>query len=239
MLTFQARHTPVSGLHFWTALSLASILGCNTGDYFASFFGFLSGLPALVVAFAIIAALEHRDRSSTIAWYWLAIIVVRTAATNLADFVAHQTGMTYALVALTALLVAALALARARRRGAPAPTANGLPVVDGLYWFTMLTAGTLGTALGDFISFKSGLGLGGASLVLSACVVLLVAGRTNAATGWPIPYWLLVVLIRTAGTSVGDWFARQLGLWQSTAVFAVLLLAFLWRGARRAAVSPT
>ena len=239
MPTFQARHTPISGLHFWTALSLASILGCNTGDYFASFFGLLSGLPALIVAFAVIATIEHRDRSNTIAWYWLAIVVVRTAATNLADFVAHQTGVVYAIATVTALLFAVLALARARRHGAPAATANGLPVVDGLYWFAMLTAGTLGTALGDFISFKSGLALGGASLVLSACVALLVIGRTNGATAWPVPYWLLVVLIRTAGTSVGDWFAHQLGLWQSTAIFALLLVAFLWRGGRRATMPAT
>ncbi len=54
MPTLKARDTPANGLHFWIALCLVSILGCNTGDYFASIFGVPRGLPALVVAFAFV-----------------------------------------------------------------------------------------------------------------------------------------------------------------------------------------
>ena len=228
MLTLKPSHTPANGLHFWTALCLASILGCNTGDYFASFFGFLSGLPALIIAFAIVLFLEQRDSGNSKAYYWFAIILVRTAATNLADFVAKQNGLVSALVGLTALLLAVMLFTRVRRRAAPAPSVNGLPVVDGLYWTTMLIAGTLGTALGDFASFKTGMGLEGASLALSLLVAVLVALKTARSGTVPLSYWFVVVTIRTAGTSVGDMFARHIGLWQSTLVFAILLVSFLW-----------
>src|SRR4051812_19895819 len=50
--SLQPDHVPQGGLRYWGALCLASILGCNTGDLFASYFGFLSGLPILIAAFA-------------------------------------------------------------------------------------------------------------------------------------------------------------------------------------------
>ena len=237
MLTFNARHAPADGRPFWIALCLASILGCNTGDFYASFFGFLNGLPVLVAAFALVAWLERRDAGTSIAFYWLAIVIVRTAATNLADLLAHRIGIVPALASLTALLLLIL-LASRRSRRAVQGARNGLPVIDGVYWLTMLVAGTLGTALGDFLSFKSGLGLGGASLALSAWVALLVVLRTDGRVARPVPYWFLVVMIRTAGTSVGDWFAHHIGLWQSTAVFTLALAGFLWwQSGRRSRLS--
>lgn len=231
MLTLKPRHAPANGLAFWVALCLASILGCNTGDYFASFFGHISGLPVLIAAFAGVLFVEQRDAGSSTAFYWIAIIIVRTAATNLADFFAHGVGLVPALGALAVLLVLSMLLARRLRAAAPATP--GLPTVDGPYWLTMLLAGTLGTALGDFSSFHTGLGLAGASLALSALVAVLVAVKLRSPM--PLSYWLIVVAIRTAGTSVGDFFAHTIGLWQSTLVFAVLLTAFLWKTPRRGA----
>ena len=236
MLTLKARHAPDNGLAFWIALSLASILGCNTGDYFAKFFGHVSGLPILLVAFAIVLFAEQRDDGGSKAFYWIAILLVRTAATNLADFFAHGFGLMPALAVLAALLLLVMLVARTLR--ASGPGAQGLPIVDGMYWLTMLLAGTLGTALGDFSSFKTGLGLGGASIALSVLVAALVAVKTSPSIAIPLSYWLIVVAIRTAGTSVGDFFAHLIGLWQSTLVFAVLLTAFLWKTPRRGAAVP-
>src|SRR2546425_7638980 len=107
-------HVPAGGLPYWVALCLASILGCNTGDLFASFFGFVSGLPFLIAVFAGLLFLERRDDRPTQAYYWLAIIVVRTAATNLADFAGHQLGITATLGLLSVLLGAALFARRYR-----------------------------------------------------------------------------------------------------------------------------
>ena len=62
MLTLKQRHAPANGLAFWIALSLASILGCNTGDCYASLFGHIGGLPVLIAAFAAVLFAEARRR---------------------------------------------------------------------------------------------------------------------------------------------------------------------------------
>jgi uncharacterized membrane-anchored protein len=162
-------------------------------------------------------------------YYWLAILIVRTAATNLADFTAQHLRNTAFLV-LGLLLLAALAarFVISRMSADRQPGEGVLDRVDWLYWATMLIAGTLGTALGDFSSFRTGLGLAGASMALSVLVAALIGlGSGGRLFRFTLYYWLTVVAIRTAGTSVGDYFARIWGLPESTLVFAVALIALL------------
>src|SRR5258708_11045576 len=84
----QPYHVPLLGQRYWIALCLASIFGANMGDFFAHNLGLghVAGLPFLAIALAVVFVLERMDRAVHEAFYWLAIVVVRTAATNLADF---------------------------------------------------------------------------------------------------------------------------------------------------------
>jgi uncharacterized membrane-anchored protein len=146
---------------------------------------------------------------------------VRTAATNIADFLGHLAGGGFVLAGLAAALGATLWARNVK--GAPA---GALPKVDALYWTQMLIAGTLGTALGDMASFMTGLGLGGASLALGGLVAALVAARSLGWLASTASFWGTVVAIRAAGTSFGDFSANHLGL-AASAVVSVLTLATL------------
>ena len=97
----------------------------------------------------------------------------------------------------------------------------------------MFISGTLGTVIGDFCSHNMGLDESGASILLSPIVaVLFLAGRGGRLLLLPF-YWLTVVLIRAAGTAVGDFISgrNMLGLPVSTAVTGALFIALLvvWR----------
>src|SRR6266576_2264579 len=88
----------------------------------------------------------------------------------------------------------------------------------------MFISGTLGTVIGDFCSHNVGLDDAGASILLSPIVaVLFLAGRGGRLVLLPF-YWLTVVLIRAAGTAVGDFVSgrNMLGLPVSTAVTEAL-----------------
>src|SRR6202035_3460634 len=84
----QRIHLPMLGTRYWSALCLASIFGANMGDFVARNLGLghVAGLPYLALALAIVVASERFDRSAHQIYYWTAIIIVRTAATNFADF---------------------------------------------------------------------------------------------------------------------------------------------------------
>lgn len=247
------RNLPAVTPRYWTAILIASMCGANTGDFLSHnlHLGHWRGLPPLAILFLTILWFERRARIATEAYYWLAIIVIRTAATNLADLATHDLGLSYAVadLGLTALLVGVLLadwVSRKRSAAAdcvtPGEPAIKLPATDMPYWVAMLIAGTLGTASGDWVAHSIGLGFGSVVLVAVFGVVVLVAWRVG---GMSIPwYWASIVAARTAGTTLGDYLASRhgldLGLSVSTALTGCTLAAavVLWPH-RRAVVSVT
>jgi hypothetical protein len=237
----QPIHLPALGARYWSALCLASIFGANMGDLCARNLGLghVAGLPFLAIALAIVMTAERFDRIQHQAYYWIAIIIVRTAATNFADFAAGDLKLPriWVMAALVVLLVAALWLLWQfawRRR---ADKTDNLLRADLGYWVCMFIAGTLGTVIGDFCSHNLGLDDGGAAILLSPIVaILFLVGRQGPIRLLPF-YWLTVVAIRAAGTAVGDFVSgrHMLGLPLSTAVTGILFVALLivWKQSAR------
>lgn len=231
-------NVPALGLRYWVALVLASIFGANTGDFAAHnlHLGHALGLIPLALIFGAILFAESRSRVSSEAFYWFAIVTMRTAATNLADLFDHDLHVApLVVIAVLALALAALVLtdreAFARLRG----EAAAVPATDGRYWTAMLVAGVLGTALGDYCADDLGLDAGPAALVnVAVLAVLLGLGRRRGLDVKAF-YWITVVWVRTAGTDAGDWLASHDGLGLGLALSTTLTgLAFgalvaLWR----------
>jgi hypothetical protein len=99
------RNVPALDARYWVAISLGSVFGANTGDFVFHVLGLghMRGLPVLAAIIAIILIQEPLARSGTDAYYWLAIVTLRTAATNLADLATHDLHLNYQWV-LAALL---------------------------------------------------------------------------------------------------------------------------------------
>ena len=227
---------PAVDARYWVAISLASVAGCNMGDLVSLYLhlGHWLGLIPLAALFAALIFGQRRARRPSEAWYWAAILTLRTAATNLADLATHTFGLEYAWViaALEALQVLAVL------RVAPRPPGGRRPVVDGWYWAAMLTAGTLGTAIGDGVAESLRLGTGVGTLALSAALLAVLA--LGARGGWRTraAYWLAIVAVRSAGTTAGDFIAYHdggvglgWGLPLSTAVTTAAFVGVLaaWR----------
>jgi uncharacterized membrane-anchored protein len=238
------KNLPVIDTRYWTAILAASMCGANTGDFAARYLhlGHTRGLLPLGLIFLAIVWAERRSKIATEAYYWLAIIVLRTGATNLADLGTHDLKLGYlpCMAALAAFMVLMLLIDRARGV-APVGVAGAdgrwhtLPTTDLSYWITMLAAGTLGTAAGDWVAEATGLGLAYGSLVLVAALLAswFVSDHFGRMTKpW---YWLTIVAARTAGTTLGDLLASRrglgLGLIVSTICTSLLLagIVILWR----------
>jgi uncharacterized membrane-anchored protein len=111
-----------------------------------------------------------------------------------------------------------------------------IPTTDWLYWVTMLTAGVMGTALGDWFAEDPALNLGfiwasviGAPIFVAA---LLLGYRFGLTKPW---YWTTIVVCRTWGTDLGDMLVvlfrkvgtRPTALWISTVITAGLLASVI------------
>lgn len=237
---------PSTGARSWAALSAASVFGTNMGDFVSHILGLghLRGLPVLALAFALVLGVERRSRRGGEVWYWLAIVVLRTAATNLGDLATHDAGLDAVTVSAgLALLLGGVLLVRSRFVPNARPDLSGrpVPVTDAGYWAAMLTAGTLGTVAGDFIADGLGLDLGSAL----CAVALLAAVLGHGALRHPglAAYWATIVVARIAGTDGGDFLASHrglgLGLPLATACSGLLMLGvlLLWRRGRQGIVA--
>ena len=216
---------PAVGPRYWGALCLASILGADAGDILSRSLGlgYWHGLPPLAVLFvATVLAARHGRRSE--AYYWVGIVIVRTAATNLADWQTLDVGQP---MPVTAAVFGVILLALVARRRSPSASR----VADGFFWAAMLAAGTVGTAIGDDLAF--GQDLGPPLAAAGTTVALLVAFLWRARSRLPeaATFWTTVVVIRTWGTNVGDATADRWGLLAAAAVVLVLFVGLLlaWR----------
>ena len=237
---------PQVDARYWLALSLASVFGTNLGDLYAheSGLGIVGGLPVLAGLALVAFLVERRDRLVHQVYYWLVIVIIRTGATNIADYLAF--GVRIPLTPLLTALAAMIALP-AWRMASTSSRANlaasgGLPDTGGAYWTAMLAAGVFGTVLGDVCRHTVGKGI--ASLGLGLLLALVLLGRWRGLFAAVSGYWLTVAVARTAGTAIGDWVAENktlnLGLSLATLLTGTAFVAslLLWRSRRQVEATP-
>lgn len=194
-----------AGLTFWLAMFMASAFGTNLGDFWVDGLALdrLSSFASL--ASVCVAAIwgDSRLGRRTEGFYWIAIVALRAAATNLADFLTHDLGVSYPL-AIVILGGATLLAGRFTR-----PGSGGSPVIDRWYWAAMLAAGVFGTAAGDLASHTLGL-YAAAAVLLTVLAAMFAAGR-RLPSG-TMAYWCVVLAERSAATPVGDALASRHGM---------------------------
>jgi uncharacterized membrane-anchored protein len=236
-------NVPTVGARYWTAISLASVFGCNLGDFVSLYlhWGHWLGLFPLAAIFAALVIGEHYSVHFAEAWYWTVVIVLRTAATNIADLATHTFAWPYPRVILGLTVIQALVILPVLPRLVQSGSDQaGRPATDGWYWTSLLTAGALGTAIGDWVAEDLHLGTGGGTLMLGGVFAVILALGSGSRWTTKASYWLAIIAVRSAGTTAGDWLAFReepglsnglhLGLPLSTAFTCALFVGtlFLW-----------
>jgi uncharacterized membrane-anchored protein len=217
---------------YWFAMLAASALGTNVGDLWAEilFPGRLTSLAALLIVCTLAVAYDRIAGAWSEVGYWIAIVAMRAAATNLADIMTHDLALGYVV---SSVLLASLTLVAARFTH-PNMMRGGSPRVDGPYWIAMFIAGLFGTVAGDLIHHTIGLYV--ASAALCAVLTGLILVRDAFAPLSVLLYWAVIMAERCAGTAVGDMLASRraiaLGLPTASICTVALILVSLWLRAR-------
>ncbi|WP_428395949.1 hypothetical protein [Lichenicoccus sp.] len=177
--------------------------------------------------------LDGLTKRGSEAFYWIAILIVRAAATNIADFSIDKQHLGYVPVGIVLALILAGLIVFYYRSGRRRVTGD-LPPTNGLYWVTMLTAGSLGTIIGDgvghaFHSVQVGVPISAGLSTIA--LALILSSRMRMSWRTALTYWVAVVVVRWWGTNVGDIVAFTAGLLVSLAITgtAMALILFVWR----------
>jgi uncharacterized membrane-anchored protein len=113
-----------------------------------------------------------------------------------------------------------------------------------LYWATIVASTTFGTTLADFADRSLGIGYTGGSLLLAACLLIVlglwywsegtISVNTVSTPRVEAFYWAAITFSQTLGTALGDWVAdtRGFGYEGGALLFAGALAAvaalYLW-----------
>jgi uncharacterized membrane-anchored protein len=223
MQTTQKIRLPLINNHYWLAIFVASVLGTTFGDFISTGLGlgFVWGLVPLFIIFMTIMLMGRVSDFFSVGLYWAAVVVSRTAATNIADLATHRLGWSYVYVAGVLLLALIAVLAAGRLR----------TVVDARYWLALLLVSVLGTVSGDFVSDGLSLGAGLGSVLLGCSLLVWLILQRKLKPCVAIFYWATLLLVRTVGTTFGDFLSSpdglNLGFGPSAALMAAALLFLL------------
>jgi uncharacterized membrane-anchored protein len=251
-------HNPLINLRYWVLINLISIFGTNTGDLMVRFFRqafadqpwaaglkHLGPFPFLLILFLVVYFHEQFSKRPQELHFWILILIIRTAATNVADALTDELSLSLsAVVMLLGIPFAAYALYWQRQRLKPV-SLPFLAQTSWGYWGAMMAAGVMGTALGD--ALWQMLGLGPAALILTLISVMLVATGYRSYLALSACYWLGVLWARIAGTATGDWLAKSaakggagLTLDYATLASGILfvVVALAWKSSRNRQVQP-
>jgi uncharacterized membrane-anchored protein len=245
----RTRNLPAIDAGYWAAIVAASICGTNTGDLAAGPLGLghVRGILPLGAMFLAIIWAEKMLEWTSVMFYWMAIIVLRTMATNIADLAAHDLKLSYPIFVLLLIVFMGVMISLDKFRADTTERTAGsnprLPATDWSYWVVMLAAGVLGTALGDWLA-DAGAGVYWASLIgmpFFLCAVW-AAYRFGLSKPW---YWIAIVVCRTWGTDLGDMLvvmfrsvaSRPTALWISSVTSAALLTSVIYFWTRGNATS--
>src|ERR1700704_6245383 len=174
------RKLPHVTVVFWVLKIVATTLGETGGDLLAQTLhvGYLVATVIFVAMFLVAVVLQLKARRFHPALFWTVIALTSPAGTTLSDLMNRTGGIGYtggAIILSTGLAIVFLIWWRS---GQTLDVEN-LASFRGecLFWVAILFSNSLGTSSGDALADSLGLGFRDSALILSAIMLLLLAGH--------------------------------------------------------------
>jgi uncharacterized membrane-anchored protein len=227
-------------LAFWIMKICATTLGETGGDLLSMTLnlGYAVSTAVFFGIFLVTLIAQVTSRSYNPLMYWAVIISTTTAGTTMSDYLDRTAGLGYigGSLLLVAILISILGVWRLALGTLSVDNIDN-PKAETFYWVTILFSNTLGTALGDFLADKTGLGLGyeGGALVIGAVLAVIAAAYFLTSVSRTLLFWLAFILTRPLGATLGDILTKtreqgglDLGTIGSSIVLGIFLVACIY-----------
>src|SRR4051812_1855199 len=224
---------PEVTLFFWIIKVLSTTVGETFADFLSGLGLGLSGTTVVMtVAFAAVLVWQFRTRRYVPGVYWLTVVLVSVVGTLVTDNLTDALGVPLELS--TAVFAAALAATFAVwYRAERTLSIHSIVTVrrEAFYWLAVLLTFALGTAAGDLVDERLGLGYWPTALVVALLIAAVAAAHLVFGANAVLTFWIAYVLTRPLGASLGDGLSQPradggLGLgttWTSLLFLAAIL----------------
>jgi uncharacterized membrane-anchored protein len=203
---------PEVTLFFWVIKIMCTTVGETAADYVNEHLGFGLTNTTIVsgVLLAVLLGVQFRMRRYVPAVYWAAVVVISVFGTLITDDLTdgHNVPLTTTTPLFAVLLAAVFAAWYARER-----TLSIHSIVttrrEGFYWLAILFTFALGTAAGDLVDERFGLGYGVSILLFGGIIAAIAVAHFRFGLGAVLSFWLAYVLTRPLGASIGDYLSQS------------------------------
>lgn len=223
---------PEVTIYFWIIKVLCTTVGETLSDFLNINLGLgLTGTSVVMgIALAIVLFFQFRAKKYIPGIYWLAVVLISIFGTLVTDNLTDNMGVPLeaSTIFFSFSLVFTFAIWYASE--------NTLSVHsiytakrEMFYWLAILFTFALGTASGDLMSEKLGLGyLVTGIIICTVILTIIVAWRLKLNP--VLSFWLAYILTRPLGASLGDYLSQpqsngglNLGAYSTSAIFVTAI----------------
>jgi len=222
---------PEVTIFFWIIKILATTIGETAADYLSDNLGFgLSGTTLVMSALlAVVLVVQFRARRYVPVVYWLVVVVLSIVGTLVTDNLTDK----YNVALETTTVIFAIALAATFITWARVEHTLSIHSIytrrrEAFYWLAILFTFALGTAAGDLIAERYGIGYWKAALLFGGCIALITFAWRYLGLNPILAFWMAYILTRPLGASIGDYLSQPKadgGLGLGTTTTSMIFLA--------------
>jgi uncharacterized membrane-anchored protein len=201
---------PEVTVFFWIIKILATTVGETAADFLSGLGLGLSGTTVLMtVVFVAVLVWQFRTRRYVPGVYWLTVVLISVVGTLITDNLTDALGVP--LEVSTAVFTIALAATFAvwyRSEGTLSIHSIVTSRRETFYWLAILFTFALGTAVGDLVDERFGVGYWPTALIVALLIAAVAASHLVFGANAVLTFWIAYVLTRPLGASLGDGFAQ-------------------------------
>lgn len=202
---------PLVTLIFWIVKILATTVGETGADFLNFNLGFGLTKTSLLAAVVLIGFLALQMRQKLyVPWiYWVCVVFLSIVGTLLTDSLSDTFGVSlYVSSALFAVSLAITFIAWDRSEHTLSIHDITTPRREAYYWAAILFTFALGTAAGDLVAEKLGLGYVVSSLIFGGLIAIITMGFYAKFLNPVLAFWSAYILTRPLGASMGDFLTQ-------------------------------
>jgi uncharacterized membrane-anchored protein len=225
---------PEVTLFFWIIKVLSTTVGETFADFLSSLGLGLSGTTmVMTAAFIAVLVWQFRTRQYVPGVYWLTVVLISVVGTLITDNLTDALGVPLELstavfaVALGATFTVWYAVER---------TLSIHSIVtfrrEAFYWLAILFTFALGTAAGDLVSERFGVGYWATAIIVALLIAAIAVSHKVFGANAVLTFWIAYVLTRPLGASLGDGLSQPradgglgLGTTWTSVLFLVTIVA--------------